>query len=146
MKITRDLSYQSKTLASDGRLTIRLTPSELLELTLLSDSESLIIPSHIWTPWYGLLGSRSGYNSLEECFREKTSLIRAVETGLSSDPEMCMRIPELRNVAAVSFSDAHSRQNLGREVTYFDGDISFPALRSQVINNQVKKTIEYFPE
>ena len=70
MRITRDLSYHSKTLA-DGRLTVRLTPSELLELSLQSDSESLIIPSHIWTPWYGLLGSRSGYNSLEECFREK---------------------------------------------------------------------------
>ena len=106
----------------------------------------MIIPSHIWTPWYGLLGSRSGYNSLEECFREKTPLIRAVETGLSSDPEMCMRIPELRNVATVSFSDAHSGQNLGREVTYFDERLSFPALRSQIIKKQVKKTIEYFPE
>ena len=59
---------------------------------------------------------------------------------------MCMRIPELRNVAAVSFSDAHSGQNLGREVTYFDERLSFPALRSQIIKKQVKKTIEYFPE
>ena len=92
------------------------------------------------------MGSRSGYNSLEECFRGKTPLIRAVETGLSRDPEMCVKIPELRNVAAVSLSDAHSGQNLGREVTYFDGGISFPALRSQIIKKQVKKTIEYCPE
>ena len=68
-KITRDLSNQSKTLSSNGRLMVRLTPSELLELTMQPDNESLIIPSHVLTPWYGLLGPRSGYDSLEDYFR-----------------------------------------------------------------------------
>ncbi|MEM7034193.1 MAG: endonuclease Q family protein, partial [Chloroflexota bacterium] len=73
---------------SDGRPILGLPSRDLLEIILELDPENYLIPAHIWTPWFSLLGSKSGYDSIEECFEDLTSHIFALETGLSSDPPM----------------------------------------------------------
>ena len=105
-----------------------------------------MIPAHVWTPWYGLLGSVSGFDSLEECFGEVTPLIRAVETGLSSDPAMNWSVPDMQGKAILSFSDAHSPPNLGREVTVFTGKPTYGGLKEAVERNSVAYTVEFYPE
>ena len=104
-------------LASDGRPVLRLTPRDLLETLLEIDDRCILIPAHLWTPWYGLYGSKSGFDSLEESFGDIADRIPAVETGLSSDPAMNWGVPSLDDVSIVSFSDAHSPAKLGRELT-----------------------------
>ena len=83
------------------------------------DPLAMVIPAHIWTPWYGLLGSKLGFDSLEECFGGLASTVHAVETGLSSDPAMNWPVPEMADRTIVSFPHAHSLRSLGREVTVF---------------------------
>ena len=105
------------------------------------DADATIIPAHIWTPWYGILGSVSGFDSLEECFGDSGSHISAVETGLSSDPAMNWTLPELDGRAIVSFSDAHSLPNLGRELTVFRGRPTYPGMREALLRNAVAYTV-----
>ena len=100
-------------LESDGRPTLSLTARELTSLVLGIEPDCLVIPAHAWTPWYGLYGSKSGFDSLFEAFGDMIDHVPAIETGLSSDPEMNWALPELSQKTIVSFSDAHSLPKLG---------------------------------
>ena len=104
---------------SDGRPILGLDARDLLEILLETTDRAFLIPAHIWTPWFSALGSKSGFDSIEECFDDLTSYIFAVETGLSSDPEMNWRVSALDNFTLLSNSDAHSLPNLGREANVF---------------------------
>ena len=133
-------------LAADGRPTLRMTPRELLALLLDIDDRAMLIPAHAWTPHFGIYGNRSGFDSLAECFGDLAPHIRAIETGLSSDPAMNWRIPELDDVSIVSFSDAHSLPKMGRELTVIDGDLSYDGLRAALNEQRIAYTVEFFPE
>lgn len=118
-KISQELNKRGCNLHSDGRPIIGLSSKDLLELVLSIDEKVLFIPAHVWTPWFALYGSNSGFDSLEECFGELSKYIYAVETGLSSDPSMNWRIKELENRSIISSSDSHSPAKMGREATVF---------------------------
>ncbi|MFQ5483766.1 MAG: UvrD-helicase domain-containing protein [Desulfobacterales bacterium] len=121
----------------------------LLEIVLNTSNDGYLIPAHIWTPWFSLLGSKSGFNSLDECFEDLTSHIFAVETGLSSDPVMNWRVSGLDHLTLVSNSDAHSPDKLGREANMFNTDISYRAIRSALKEGKPEQflgTIEFYPE
>ena len=133
-------------LAADGRPTLRMTPRELLALLLDIDERAMLIPAHAWTPHFGIYGGRSGFDSLAECFGDLAPHIRAIETGLSSDPAMNWRIPELDDISIVSFSDAHSLPKMGRELTVIDGDLSYDGLRAALNEQRIAYTVEFFPE
>ena len=141
-----ELSRRGVKLEGDGRPSVGLSAAELMSLALDVDPKAMVIPAHLWTPWYGLLGSVSGFDSLEECFGDLTPLVRAVETGLSSDPAMNWEIPGLESRAILSFSDAHSLPNLGREVTVFRGSSTYHGLKEAVERNAVAYTVEFYPE
>ncbi|MDP3973294.1 MAG: endonuclease Q family protein [Candidatus Daviesbacteria bacterium] len=121
----KSLLVRRATLGSDGRPIVGIPSKELLRLALEASDKAIFVPSHAWTPWFGIFGSESGYDSLEECFEDLTQYIYGVETGLSSDPAMNWRIKELDNRSIVSFSDAHSLPNLGRESTVFEGEFTY---------------------
>lgn len=139
-------------LEENGRPTLSLTSPELVETLLQCSPRCEIIPAHIWTPWYSLFGSRSGFNTIEECYQDMTSHIHAVETGLSSDPKMNWRISSLDDLTLVSFSDAHSPWpfRIGREATVLDlQDVSYEAILSTLRQKDKKRlvcTFEFFPE
>ena len=145
-RINKALSDRDASLQGDGRPTLSLTPRDFTELLLHIDPRCLIIPAHAWTPWFGLFGSKSGFDSLEECFGDLTSHVHAVETGLSSDPAMCWRVPELDDVSIVSFSDAHSLPKMARELTVFNGEPSYDGLADALRTQDIAYTIEFFPE
>ncbi len=133
-------------LHSDGRPTLQASPRGLLRVLLDIDSRCMVIPAHLWTPWFGLYGSRSGFDSLEECFGDLAGHVYAVETGLSSDPAMNWRVPSLDGVSIVSFSDAHSLPKLGRELTVLPGVPSYEGLADALKTRSVEHTIEFFPQ
>jgi DNA helicase-2/ATP-dependent DNA helicase PcrA len=134
-------------LASDGRPILGLDAHDLLELTLETDPGAWLVPAHVWTPWFSLLGSRSGFDSLGECFDDLASEVFAVETGLSSDPPMNWRVGELDRLTLISNSDAHSPEKLGREANLLDIELAFSALREAVRTRRgFQGTIEFFPE
>jgi len=112
-------------LEEDGRPVFRRQAKDLVKLTRSVHPEIFLIPAHLWTPWYSLLGSHFGFNSLEECFEEETPAIHAIETGLDSDPSMNRRVPQLDGVTCVSFSDAHSPEKIGREATVFGTALNY---------------------
>lgn len=134
---------------SDGRPILGLDAKHLLEISLEVSSDAFLIPAHIWTPWFSMLGSKSGFDSLEECFEDLSPQIFAVETGLSSDPLMNRRVSNLDGLSLVSNSDAHSPANLGREANLFDTTLSFSGIRS-ALNKKERNgflgTIEFYPE
>ncbi|HPI66979.1 MAG TPA: endonuclease Q family protein [bacterium] len=107
-------------LKSDGRPILGVDAKELARIVLEIDDRCMIIPAHIWTPWFAMFGSKSGFDSIEECFEELTPKILAIETGLSSDAVMNWRVKNLDNVSIVSNSDAHSLANIGREANVFE--------------------------
>lgn len=139
-------------LKSDGRPILGLDAKELARIVLEIDARCVIIPAHIWTPWFAMFGSRSGFDSAEECFEELTPQIFAIETGLSSDPPMNWRVKNLDNVAIVSNSDAHSLPNIGREANVLE--IKKEKLSYDEIIRIIKYkkpseflyTIEFYPE
>ena len=133
-------------LDADGRPTLKLTPREFVSRLLDIDSRCIVVPAHAWTPWFGVFGSKSGFDSLEECFGDMAGHIYAVETGLSSEPAMNWRIPELDNVSIVSFSDAHSLPKMGRELTVFEGDLSYDGFADALRTQSIAYTVEFFPE
>jgi len=133
-------------LESDGRPTVSLSSRQLLETALDCCPQSLVIPAHAWTPWYGVYGSKAGFDSLDECFGDLAPMVRAVESGLSSDPAMNRAVGELVNRAVVSFSDAHSPANLGREVTALSAPLSWDGLVNAVNRGGVAYTVEFYPE
>lgn len=147
-KFQKALLERRATLASDGRPIVGIPSKEILQLALQVDEKALLIPAHAWTPWFGIFGSESGYDSLEECFEDLTKYIYGVETGLSSDPAMNWRIKELDNRSIISSSDAHSLPNLGREATIFPSNLEagYEGLRQGLTKNQLTGTVEFYPE
>ena len=136
-------------IVSDGRPILGLDPCRLLELLLETDPRCALIPAHIWTPWFSMLGAKSGFDSVEECFGDLTSHIFAVETGLSSDVPMNRRIRCLDNLTLISNSDLHSPSNLGRNATVFHGKPGYDAMLSAMRTRDPKGwggTIDLFPE
>ena len=134
-------------LASDGRPILGLDSRHLLEIVLEAGGGSFLVPAHIWTPWFSVLGSKSGFDRIEDCYDELTEHIFAVETGLSSDPEMNWRLSSLDRFRLVSNSDAHSPPKLGREACVFDTERDFFAMRQALESgNGYLGTVEFFPE
>ena len=145
-RINQKLSHYTD-LAADGRPTIGLSSRDLLELLLTISEKAYLVPAHAWTPWFSTLGSRGGYDSVEECFRDLTPQIFALETGLSSDPAMNRRWSQLDGFAMLSSSDAHSPQKLGREANLFDTDLGYDAMFDAVRTQKgFLGTYEFFPE
>jgi uncharacterized protein (TIGR00375 family) len=136
-------------LRSDGRPILGLSAKELAKIALDASSDCLVVPAHIWTPWFSVFGSKSGFNSIEECFGDYSKYIFAVETGLSSDPAMNWRLSLLDKISLISNSDAHSPRKIGREANVFDTEISYSSIISAIKEKDPKKflyTIEFFPE
>lgn len=132
---------------SDGRPILGLDSRIILDMVLQSSSESFVIPAHIWTPWFSVLGSKSGFDTIEECYGDLTPEIFAVETGLSSDPEMNWRCSFLDSFRLVSNSDAHSPEKLGREANLFDTELSYFGIYHALKHDKgFKGTIEFYPE
>ncbi len=132
-KINAELTKRGCNLMSDGRPIIGLTSIQLAEVVFSINEECLVIPAHIWTPWFALFGSMSGFNSISDAFGPYSDKIYAIETGLSSDPAMNWRIKELDNRSILSFSDAHSGPKIGREATVFDlEELSFQAISEAI--------------
>ncbi|MDO5142842.1 MAG: endonuclease Q family protein [Eubacteriales bacterium] len=133
-------------LCADGRPTLRLDSRDLLALLLTVSPAAMLIPAHIWTPHYGLLGAATGFDSLAACFGDLAPAIRAVETGLSADPPMLWRVSALDGLTLLSHSDAHAPSKLGREADLLTGARDYPALRRALCTGAgLAGTIEFFP-
>jgi uncharacterized protein (TIGR00375 family) len=136
-------------LASDGRPILGLDAAELARIVFDIDEDCMIVPGHIWTPWFSLFGSMSGFDRIEDCFEEQTPKIFALETGLSSDPGMNWRLSALDKYTLISNSDSHSPQKIGREANVFDCEFNYKTIR-EVLRTKDKKrflfTVEFFPE
>ena len=148
-RINAALAEKGAKLDGDGRPTLTMSPRDLLEVLLSIDPRCFVIPAHVWTPWFGLFGSKSGFDSLDECFGDLTDHIIAVETGLSADPTMCWRVPDLDDLSIVSFSDAHSLPKLARELTIFNGnrgELSYDGIVESLRTQDIAYTVEFFPE
>jgi len=136
-------------LSSDGRPIFTFTVKELVKMILDISPDCLIIPAHAWTPWFSIFGANSGFDSIEECFGEMTPHIHAIETGLSSDPEMNWRLSALDPLTLISNSDAHSPNRLGREANAFDCESNYREITEAIRRKDQRKilfTIEFFPE
>jgi DNA helicase-2/ATP-dependent DNA helicase PcrA len=134
---------------SDGRPILGLDSRDLLEILLEQAPDGFLIPAHIWTPWFSLFGSRSGFDGIEACFGDLTPHVFALETGLSSDPDMNRLISGLDRFALISNSDCHSPAKLGREVNLFSTNLDFFALKEAIRGNRrdaFRATVEFFPE
>jgi len=147
-KINETLSRHGN-LASDGRPILGMDAEELARIVFDIDENCMVIPGHIWTPWFSLFGSMSGFNKIEHCFGKQTEKIFALETGLSSDPSMNWRLSALDKFSLVSNSDSHSPSKIGREANVFDCEMDYKTIR-EVLRTKDKKrflyTIEFFPE
>lgn len=147
-KINTQLGWLGN-LSSDGRPILGLDAKELAKIVFNADPEAVIVPAHAWTPWFSIFGSMSGFDSIEECFEEFTPHIFAIETGLSSDPEMNRRLSKLDAVALISNSDSHSPQRIGREANIFDCELSYAGIMAAIRSRDPKRflrTVEFFPE
>ncbi|MGI6596074.1 MAG: DNA helicase UvrD [Elusimicrobia bacterium] len=147
-KLNRNLERYAD-LNADGRPILHMDVREFIRVFKDSDEDGFIVPAHIWTPHFSLFGSNSGFNSLYECFGDFTEDIFALETGLSSDPEMNWAVSSLDNCAFISNSDAHSPSKIGREANVFSGRFDFPELKRILQDKDTEKfrlTVEYFSE
>ncbi len=145
-RITRALSKIGN-LASDGRPILGLDSRHLLEITLDGGPGCYLVPAHAWTPWFAVLGSKSGFNVVADCYGDLAGEIFAIETGLSSDPPMNWRCSSLDGYRLVSNSDAHSPPMLGREATTFDVRLDYFAMADALrTGNGLAGTIEFYPE
>lgn len=158
--IIKEFQKRGANLMADGRPIVGISSKDLLEMVLSIDENVLFVPAHVWTPWYSLFGSKSGFDSIKECFGSLERYIYAIETGLSSDPIMNWQIKELETRSIVSFSDAHSGPKLGREATVFAEnkklkiknekfdyfDIIGAIKRDTKSRLEIAYTIEFFPE
>ena len=136
-------------LSSDGRPIFGFTSQELIKMILDISLDCLIVPAHAWTPWFSIFGANSGFDSIEECFGEMSTYVYAIETGLSSDPEMNWRLSALDAITLISNSDAHSPNRLGREANAFDCELGYREIIETLRKKDQKKflfTIEFFPE
>lgn len=140
---------QVGTIDSDGRPIFGLSSEKLAELVFGVSEKAMLIPAHAWTPWFAIFGSKSGFNSIEECFEKWTPKIFAIETGLSSDPAMNWMVPSLDNIAIISNSDCHSPEKIMREANVFDCELSYDGIYDTLKTKDPKRflyTIEFFPE
>lgn len=136
-------------LSADGRPIIGIDAKDLAELLFGISKEIFLVPGHIWTPWFSLFGSKSGFDAIEECFEQYTKDIYALETGLSSDPGMNWRWSKLDKFSLISNSDSHSPQKIGREANVFNTEMSYKAILDALKakdNKRFLSTIEFFPE
>jgi uncharacterized protein (TIGR00375 family) len=136
-------------LASDGRPIFGFPAKDLVKLVLDASPECLLIPAHAWTPWFSIFGANSGFDSIEECFGEMSGQIHAIETGLSSDPEMNWRWSALDRLTLLSNSDAHSPNRLGREANVFSCGLDYKEITETIRTKDGRRflfTIEFFPE
>ena len=145
-KISKKLD-QVGNIHSDGRPIFGLDVRDLTEIVLQIDENAMVVPAHIWTPWFSILGSKSGFNSIEEAFEDMSPHIFAVETGLSSDPPMNWRCSMLDKYTLISSSDAHSHSKIAREANIFSCEMSYNGIQNALKKKKGKvvKTIEYFP-
>lgn len=146
-QISRELAKIGN-IHSDGRPTLGCDVKDVMKIVFDASPDCMVIPAHIWTPHFGLLGSKFGFNSIEECFEEYTDKIYALETGLSSSFAMNARLSQLDRFALLCNSDAHSVQKLGREANILDVNLSYKDVTDalKMKNNGLKKGIELFPE
>ena len=134
-------------LASDGRPILGLDSRDLLEITLSGGDGCYLVPAHAWTPWFAVLGSQSGFDRVADCYADLAPHIFAIETGLSSDPEMNWRVSSLDRYRLVSNSDAHSPPMLGREATAFTCEADYFSIeRALRTGDGFGGTVEFFPE
>ncbi len=134
---------------SDGRPILGLSARNLLEICLGVSEDVLFIPAHIWTPHFSLFGSKTGFDRIEDCFGSLTRHIYALETGLSSDPDMNNLVSALDRFTLISNSDAHSPGNLGREANLFDSSLDYYSLYKILKDKDDRGflgTLEFFPE
>lgn len=138
-KMNQELVKRGCNISSDGRPIVGLTPQNILEILIGIDERSFLIPCHVWTPWFSLYGSMSGFDSIDECFGDYSKYIYGVETGLSSDPSMNWRIKELENRSILSFSDSHSPMKMGRESTVFELEkLTFDNLKKAIMQPSLR--------
>lgn len=144
------LQSRGAKLLADGRPTVGLSLAQVAQMALEVDKDALLVPAHVWTPWFGFYGANGGYDSLTQAYGDLAKYIPAVETGMSSDPAMNWRIAELDKRQIVSFGDAHSPLNLGRETTTFElTKLSYSTLTDAFWGRGGQKvgyTIEFYPE
>jgi uncharacterized protein (TIGR00375 family) len=136
-------------LSSDGRPIFGFPAKDLAKMILDISSECLVVPAHAWTPWFSIFGANSGFDSIEECFEEVSSYIHAIETGLSSDPEMNWRLSALDRLTLLSNSDAHSPSRLGREANVFACELDYKEITETIRTKDRRRllfTVEFFPE
>ncbi|OGH59508.1 MAG: hypothetical protein A2725_01660 [Candidatus Magasanikbacteria bacterium RIFCSPHIGHO2_01_FULL_33_34] len=152
-KFNKKINDRGINLKADGRPILGMTAKDILELMLEIDSRMVMIPAHAWTPWFGVFGSKGGYDSLDDCFEDLTAHIFAIETGLSSDPLMNRRLSILDDITLVSNSDAHSLPKLGREANVLNfknkNSISYSEIMRIIREknkNEFLYTIEFYPE
>ncbi|MFP4363215.1 MAG: endonuclease Q family protein [Spirochaetia bacterium] len=132
---------------SDGRPILKLDSRNLVEIVKNASADAQVVPAHIWTPWFSLFGSRSGFDTLEECYGDMSDEIFALETGLSSDPAMNWRISALDKYTLISNSDAHSPAKLAREANVFNAEFDYPSMFQAVRTRKgFEGTLEFFPE
>jgi uncharacterized protein (TIGR00375 family) len=151
-KINKWLDNNGANRKSDGRPILGFDSEELYKVFKSLDDNIVMIPAHAWTPWFSIFGSKSGFDSLEECYGEMTPYIYAVETGLSSDPLMNRQLKQLDKVMLISNSDAHSPRNFGREANVFEIEPEkfsyneFIRILRERDAAAFKYTIEFFPQ
>lgn len=138
---------------ADGRPILGLDSRDLLEIVLECAPQGFLVPAHVWTPWFSLFGSKSGFDAIEECFGDLSDQIFALETGLSSDPDMNRLVSALDRFTLISNSDCHSPGKLGREANILTTGFDFPSLRealrrpvSDSGEQRFAATIEFYPE
>jgi len=147
-KINNALSRRGN-LSSDGRPILGVDAADLAQIVFDIDETCMLVPGHIWTPWFSLFGSMSGFDRIEDCFEKHTPKIFALETGLSSDPVMNWRISKLDRFSLISNSDSHSPQKIGREANVFDCEMDYAVIRDVLRTKDKSRflyTIEFFPE
>ncbi len=137
-------------LSSDGRPTLTVSAAELVETVMNVDRNAFVFPAHAWTPWFGVFGSISGFDSMKDAYEDQEKHIHALETGLSSDPQMNWRVSSLDRYALLSNSDFHSLQKMGREANVFELEkVTYGSLIGAIKEKDVKRfrsTIEFYPE
>ncbi len=148
-KIIEALTRRGANLHSDGRPILGMDVEEMTKIILDIDENIFVIPAHIWTPWFAMFGSKSGFDSIEDCWGKLANKITCVETGLSSDPAMNWRLSCLDRMTLVSNSDAHSPSKIGRECNVFDCEMSYAQIVETLKTKDPKRflyTVEFFPE
>jgi len=143
------LNRTGANLNSDGRPILGMDSRDLLEMALDCSPETICIPAHIWTPWFSVMGARSGFDSIEGCFDDLADHVAAVETGLSSSPAMNRMCPALDEYLLISSSDAHSPEKLGRNATIFDHEMTYDGIRQSLteeVSASTVQTIDLYPQ